>query len=210
MQLIGMLDSPYVRRTAISLSLLNIEFEHLPLSVFSTFDEFRRINPVVKAPSFVCDDGTVLMDSTLIIDYAESLAEPSRSLMPQGDERRRTLRMTGLALAACEKAVQIVYELNLRPKEKHHEPWLSRVRGQLIAAIGLLEDEVRHSAPTIDGTRLSQAGVTTAVMWRFVRMMLPEFVLASPYPTLQALSDAAERLPVFMAFPPDGPGVPSQ
>ena len=70
MQLIGMLDSPYVRRTAIALRLMGLPFEHRSLSVFSTFEQFRAINPVVKAPSLVCDDGTVLMDSTLILDYA--------------------------------------------------------------------------------------------------------------------------------------------
>ena len=80
MQLVGMLDSPYVRRAAISLRLLGVPFEHRSVSVFSTFEQFREINPVVKAPTLVCDDGTVLMDSTLIIDYAQALS--GRSLMP--------------------------------------------------------------------------------------------------------------------------------
>src|SRR4051812_24313434 len=114
MRLIGMLDSPYVRRTAIALRLLDVPFEHDPLSVFSTFDRFSRINPVVKAPSFVCDDGTVLMDSALIVDYLETLV--GRTLMPAGlAERTRALRVTGLAMAACEKIVQIVYEHHVRP-----------------------------------------------------------------------------------------------
>ena len=60
MKLIGMLDSPYVRRVAISLELYGVDFVHEPLSVFSTFSEFARINPVVKAPSLVLEDGTVL------------------------------------------------------------------------------------------------------------------------------------------------------
>jgi len=34
MQLIGMLDSPFVRRVAISLRLLDLPFEHRFLSVF--------------------------------------------------------------------------------------------------------------------------------------------------------------------------------
>jgi len=109
MRLIGMLDSPYVRRAAIALRLLDIPFEHDPLSVFRTFDQFSRINPVVKAPTLVCDDGTVLMDSGLIIDYAQALA--GRGLWPAAlAARTRALRTTGLAMAACEKIVQIVYE----------------------------------------------------------------------------------------------------
>src|SRR6266567_177884 len=81
MQLIGMLDSPYVRRVAISLQLLGLRFEHHSVSVFSTFEQFRKINPVVKAPTLICDDGTVLMDSTLMIQYAEAIAASQRTLV---------------------------------------------------------------------------------------------------------------------------------
>lgn len=42
MQLIGMLDSPYVRRVAISLQLLGVRFEHRSLSVFRTFAQFQQ------------------------------------------------------------------------------------------------------------------------------------------------------------------------
>jgi glutathione S-transferase len=44
MQLIGMLDSPYVRRVAICLKLLGLDFEHRSISVFSGFEEFRKLN----------------------------------------------------------------------------------------------------------------------------------------------------------------------
>lgn len=209
MQLIGMLDSPYVRRTAISLRLLGVPFEHRALSVFRTFEEFQRINPVVKAPSFVCDDGEVLMDSTLIIDYAEALAAP-RSLMPTGLARRQhALRVLGLALAACEKSVQIVYERNLRPPEKQHEPWLARVRGQLRGAYGELEAELARQPLAASSESISQAGVTAAVVWQFTQSMLADVVPASDHPALCAHSRAAEALPEFLAFPPDGPGVPA-
>ncbi|WP_236269837.1 glutathione S-transferase N-terminal domain-containing protein, partial [Pseudomonas lactis] len=79
MKLVGMLDSPYVRRVAVSLELYGVDFVHEPLSVFSTYAEFAQINPVVKAPTLVLDDGTVLMDSSLILDYLEALAPPTKS-----------------------------------------------------------------------------------------------------------------------------------
>ena len=147
MQLIGMLDSPYVRRVAVTLQLLGLPFTHRSVSVFRGFAQFAAINPVVKAPTLICDDGTLLMDSNLILDYAEALAEtpahPRKSLMPAGiAERQRALRVLGLALAACEKSVQIVYERGVRPAEKLHQPWVDRVTGQLLAACGALETEL--------------------------------------------------------------------
>lgn len=118
-----MLDSPYVRRVAISMKIQNIEFEHEPLSVFSTFDAFAAVNPVVKAPSFVTDDGTVSMDSNLILEYVERLAAADVTLNPPVlKDHARAQRIIGLALAACEKTVQIVYEHNLRPSENSTGP----------------------------------------------------------------------------------------
>jgi hypothetical protein len=132
MKLIGMLDSPYVRRVAISLQWLGIRFEHQSLSVFGGFEEFQRINPLVKAPTLICDDGEVLIDSSLILQYAEAMASSGRHLMPSAvGELQHALRVIGLALAACEKSVQIVYERKLRPVEKQHAPWVERVTGQL-------------------------------------------------------------------------------
>ncbi len=201
MQLIGMLDSPYVRRVAISLQRLGLRFEHRSLSVFRTFDEFSRINPVVKAPTLVCDDGEVLMDSTLILDYAEALAHP-RTLMPATlKERQQALRLIGLALAATEKSVQIVYEHGLRPPEKVHAPWLGRVTGQLLAAFGELEQALAPRTPPQRSAELDQAGVTIAVAWHFAQQMTPAEVPAERFPRLAAYSAAAEALPEFRAAP---------
>lgn len=202
MQLIGMLDSPYVRRVAVSLQLLGLPFEHRSISVFSTFEQFQAINPVVKAPTLVCDNEVVLMDSSLIIDYAESLAAPGRSLMPAGiAERQRALRVIGLALAACEKSVQIIYERKLRPAEKLHQPWVVRVTGQMLAACAALEEELARAPLSLAGGVTDQAGVSTAVTWHFIQMMVPELVPAKDFPALQRFSEQAELLPAFAAAP---------
>lgn len=202
MQLIGMLDSPYVRRVAVSLQLLELPFVHRSISVFSTFDQFHAINPVVKAPSLVCDDGTVLMDSTLILEYAESLVGSDKSLMPhKASEYLLSLRIIGLALAACDKSVQIIYEHSQRPPEKVYEPWMARVSGQLLAACQALETELARVPLAIGGARMNQAGVTTAVTWHFIQKMLPEMVPSSRFPTLQRFTIKAEELPEFAAAP---------
>jgi glutathione S-transferase len=201
MKLIGMLDSPYVRRVAISLQLLGIHFEHQSLSVFRGYPQFQTINSVVKAPTLLCDDGVVLMDSTLILQYAEALAHP-RSLLPFDLlALRRDLQLSGLALAACEKSVQIVYEQELRPVEKQHAPWLARVTEQLLAAYRLLEREFDGHPPPAGPGHLTQAGVTTAVAWHFTQAMLPKLVDPRAHPQLAAWSAHCEGLPEFRAAP---------
>ncbi|MDO8653543.1 MAG: glutathione S-transferase [Undibacterium sp.] len=204
MKLIGMLDSPYVRRVAISLQLLGLRFEHQSLSVFSTFAQFQQINPVVKAPSLICDDGEVLMDSSLILDYAEALAGTGtgKSLMPDSIvERQHALHVIGLALAACEKSVQIIYEQNLRPAEKQHAPWVERVTGQLLAAYDGLEMALARRSREGNSRTIDQAAISAAVAWHFTQATLPSFVPVGDYPQLSALSAKAEALPAFVAAP---------
>lgn len=205
MRLIGMLDSPYVRRVAISLDLLGIPFQHESISVFSTFEQFRAINPMVKAPTVVCDDGTVLMDSSLILQYVE--ASTGKSLWSRDPAvLLQEFRAVSVALAACEKSVQIVYERNLRPRAAQHEPWVARVTGQMLAAYGCLEQEVRNH-PAVFEHAGGQAAVTAAVVWEFVQSMLAPLVPAADYPRLAALSARLEQSAPFLAYPSAGPGV---
>ena len=203
MKLIGMLDSPYVRRVAISAKRLGIALEHESVSVFRHFEQFQQINPVVKAPTLVLDDGEVLMDSTLIIDYLEALAEPGRSLMPKGIEQRvRSLRLIGLALAACEKSVQLYYERNLRPAEIQYEPWVERVEGQLAAAYSALERELEKHPLKTDGS-IDQDGLTLAVAWSFTNLVVPDQVAAAQCPRIAAFTEYAEGLEAFVSTPID-------
>jgi glutathione S-transferase len=198
MRLVGMLDSPYVRRTAIALRLLGIPFRHEPLSVFSTFEQFSRINPVVKAPTLVCDDGLVLLDSGLIIDYAETLA--GRSLWPADlASRARALRVAGLALAACEKVMQIVYEHQLRPSV--HAPWWERVHTQLMAALTALDGELARHPIAADEKTLQQDGLCAAIAWRFMQIKLATPIADVRCPALAAFSARVEALPSFAQTP---------
>lgn len=205
MQLIGMLDSPFVRRVAVSLAVWELPFTHRSVSVLRAFDSFRAINPVVKAPSLITDDGTLLMESSLILDHLEWGLAPEKRLMPQeGLARLAALHGLGLALAAAEKTVQIVYETSLRPADKRHEPWLDRVSGQLRAAYAGLESMLAASpGPWALGERLTQLDVTAAIAWRFTQSEAESVVPAATCPALAALAARAEALPAFRAWPPE-------
>ncbi|KVV57872.1 glutathione S-transferase [Burkholderia territorii] len=209
MKLIGMLDSPFVRRAAISAKLLDLPFEHESISVFRQFDQFQTFNPVVKAPTLVTDDGATLIDSSLIVDYLDHCVAPERRLLPDAaDARLRTLVPVGFALAAAEKTVQVVYEHALRPAEKQHAPWLERVLGQIEAAYGELEPLVAAANGWLGGARLLQSDVTVAVAWRFTQFMTADYpalarIDPARYPALAAHSARAEALPAFVETPLD-------
>jgi glutathione S-transferase len=205
MQLIGYMDSPFVRRVAISMQFLEIEYEHRELSIFRDFEEFSTINPMVKVPTMVLDDGQVLGDSNLIIDYLVTQLA-GRSLMP-ADEKQylAALQHTGVALVAMEKVAQLVYESSQRPEELQYQPWVARLEQQLKGATDLMELAVSSAMDTdskwLCGEKLCSADISIAVAWRF--MMHIDRVRLKPedYPALVAFSARAEELPEFMACP---------
>ncbi|HSD37482.1 MAG TPA: glutathione S-transferase family protein [Rhodocyclaceae bacterium] len=204
MQIVGMLDSPFVRRVAISAAMTGLDFEHRSISILRQMDQFRTISPLFKVPVLVCDDGEVLNDSGLILDYLESLTASDKRLMPiEPAARRRAMQLIGITLIACEKTVQHLYETPLRPTDKQYEPWLARVRAQLEEAWGLLEPLAAAASPWLLGATLTQADITLAVAWRFNQYAQPGLSDAARYPALAAFSARAETLPEFIAYPVD-------
>jgi glutathione S-transferase len=198
MQLIGMLDSPYVRRVAVALIAANVPFEHRPISLFRHIDEFSRINPLLKAPTLVADDGTVLIDSTLILDYLLATYPAMSALTPANRaDRPRALRLAGLALAVMEKAVQRHYERALRPTEKLHQPWVDRIEGQLHAGLAALDRELPEAGWISGG--LGLADIAAACAYGFVTGMIGDVVDVGSYRNLAGFSARAEALPAFRA-----------
>ncbi|WP_375461273.1 glutathione S-transferase family protein [uncultured Enterovirga sp.] len=200
MILVGMLDSPYVRRAAVTGTLLGLDVEHRSVSVFRHMDAFRAINPLIKAPSLVCDDGVVISESLLIIQHFEDLA--GRSLRPDNPAARRfDLSLTGIGIVAADKAVAVEYERK-RPEAQRYGPWQERILAQLHTALDLLNQaawngDLRH------GPELKPAEIAAAVAWGFSRFVIPEHVDEGRWPALAAQAKACEQLDVFKAWPID-------
>lgn len=205
MQLIGMLDSPYVRRVAIGATLMGLDFEHRSISVLRQIEQYRAINPLIKAPTLVCDDGGILMDSNLILAWLESRVDPAQRLWPtQGEAYRQALHLSGIALVACEKTVQHLYETQLRPEAFQYGTWLSRIRSQLADAWGLLDAACAQRRTTwLCGDTLSQTDIDVTVAWGFNQFAQPGLSDAAQTPALTAFAAQAEALPAFLAYPVD-------
>jgi glutathione S-transferase len=202
MQLIGMLDSPYVRRVAIALIVAKVPFTHRPISLFRHIDEFSKINPLLKAPTLLTDDGAALMDSNVILDYLAGIDSRVAALTPStAPERLRALRATGLALTVMEKAVQRHYERMLRPAEKRHEAWVDRVMGQLTAGLNALNAELPKSG-WISG-ELGLGDISTVCAFGFTQGVVADLVETSRYHNLGEFCARAEALASFRAAPPE-------
>src|SRR5882672_6324839 len=116
MILVGQYDSPFVRRLAITLQLYDLPFQRNPISVFGDAAEMARINPLVRIPSLVLDDGEVLVESGAVLDYLDERVGPQRALTPRaGAERRHVLQVMAVATGTIDKCGAAVYERHFHP-----------------------------------------------------------------------------------------------
>lgn len=210
MKLIGRNLSPYTRRVAVAMTLLDVPHSREYLSVTADPDRGLELNPVGRVPVLELEDGERLIESAAILDYLMDLVGPAKSLVPaHGKARRDCIQLMAIGSGVLDKAVNAVYEVRRRPAEKVHEPWRQHLLRQASGGLAALDTQAAMPKPN-DGTwllgeQLSLADVTAAVTVSFLRVMVPELVTDGLYPALYALTEKAEAMPAFRAHPLETP-----
>jgi glutathione S-transferase len=212
MILVGQYDSPYVRRCAIALHLLDLPFARDTRSVFADADTMRTINPVGRIPSLILDDGEVVIDSGAILDHLDHQVGPARALLPPaGRDRRTALFMTMLASGTTDKMGAVVYERTLRPADKQHPPWLERCTTQVESGLAGLEERLDPAGGWVVGDRPMQPDITIGCMLYYLRDRARDLFPAGRYPRLARFAARCDALPAFVATAPSAdeamPGV---
>jgi len=199
MILIGMFDSPFVRRVAVSMNLLKIPFEHRNWSVGKDFELIRQFNPLGRVPCLVQTHGDTLIESSAILDFLDESVDSSRALLPRfGDARREALRIIAVATGAGEKGVTQVYESAFRPPEKRYRPWVERCHTQMHAGLAELDRlcQVR-GGPWLLGNQITQADITVTCVYTFLSDALALNREGAAYPALAAVVAQCEAMSEF-------------
>ena len=197
MKIIGLLDSPFVRRVCVTAALYGITIERRDLSVYGDEAELREFNSLLTAPVAILRDGEILVDSAAIIDYLdEQFGRDEALIATSGSERRRTLQGVAIAQFACEKIGQLWREVSYRPTSLTFEPIVDRMGQQISRAFAQLEDNYLEShrlAPT-------HAEVFIAIAFRFAQHYVPALVPADKHPRIVSTSAMLEATEPFRTF----------
>ncbi len=171
-------------------------FQRKVISVFKDFDAMLEFNPLGKVPALETDEGSILVDSRIIIDYLEGLAEDERKLIPINlKERQAVLQIEAIALGLAETSVELRIELYRKNPTAHDPNWISRLERQICSALTWLENS--NPSPWLCGSGLSLPDVTTAVAYTYLKQKLPDFVPPNKYPCLDKLWEQCEALSEF-------------
>jgi glutathione S-transferase len=197
--LVGQLDSPYVRRVAVSAAVLGIGFELRPWSVGKDQAQLRTVNPAGRVPAWIDADGAVFTESAQIVDHLDDIAGTDPLLPADPALRREVRQWLGLVAGVLDKGIAIVTERIFQPAAMHGSPWTTRCRDQLDGALVQLEHRCagRAGQPWLVGASITQADIAFACALTYLRDALPlDF---GGFPALAARRALIEGLPEFAA-----------
>ena len=198
MILVGQYDSPFVRRVAVSLHHYHMPFTRKPLSVFGDKKEVQTINPLLRVPILILEDGETLIDSNAIIDHLDHVAGPARALTPHnGPERRKVLQVCAVSTGISDKVVSLFFERTFHDAKQVSKNLDERLSSQIATSLAWLES--RCGSPWFFDGKMTQADVTVGCVLSHVKLRLPEFFPADKYPKLHAISRHCEMREEFDA-----------
>jgi glutathione S-transferase len=117
--------SPFGRKVKIAASLLNLSdrIQIVDADTMNPEDTLRQQNPLGKIPILVLENGEMLYDSRVIVEYLDHLAGGGR-LIPTGFDRFAILREQALADGIMDAALLQMYEIRFRSEDRREPQWV--------------------------------------------------------------------------------------
>lgn len=191
--------SPFVRKVRIAANILGLDGRITvePADTVNPADTVRQQNPLGKIPALVLDDGMVLFDSRVILEYLDHLAGGGRIVPTEAAARFAALRLQALADGLMDASILLIYEGRWRDPAKHEPKWVEHQAGKVARTLASLE----AAPPALDTPpTVGQIALACALGYQDFRF---QGTWRKDHPRLVAYLDAfAAAVPAFAATKP--------
>jgi glutathione S-transferase len=119
--------SPFARKVriaAIELGLIDkIEFVPTTVAPAQPNDEYSKITPLKKLPVLILDNGDVILDSYVIVEYLDELAGGGKLIPASGPDRWRVKSDHSMLQGMLDSMLLCRYERMVRSPELKWQGW---------------------------------------------------------------------------------------
>ena len=195
MKLIGANASPFVRKVRVVMAEKRLDFQLVLENPWDSATRVPEYNPLGKIPTLVMDDGGAVFDSSVIVEYLDTIT-PVNKLIPASGRARVEVRCwEALGDGICDAAILARLEAN-RPKGEQSPDWIKRqlqkVDLALAAAARGLGDK-----PWCSGTSYCLADIAVGIALGYLDFRFPQLDWRSPHANLAKLADKLAKRPSF-------------
>ncbi|MBA5690238.1 glutathione S-transferase family protein [Rugamonas apoptosis] len=196
MKLIGSLASPYVRKVRVVLAEKKLDYQFELENVWASETTIQKLNPLGKVPSLIMEDGTVMIDSRVMVEYLDTLTPVCKLLPPNGRERADIKCWEALADGVLDAGVLVRLERTLRPPEQQSEDWIARQLRKVELGLASMADKLGEQAYCA-GIHYSLADVAVGCALGWFSFRFPEIDWRGAHPNLARLHDKLAERPSF-------------
>ena len=201
MKLIIAKPSPFARKVRIGLHEKRMEFEELVDLPWNPGAIVSDINPLGKVPVLIPDDGNAIYDSSVIIEYLETLSNEPKLIPTEPIRRVRVRQIEALADGIADAAVLIILEKH-RVKMVQSIDWIARQQTKIDAGITALAEYLGGSL-LFDDDKFSVADIATTCTLGYLDLRFPDYKWRDNATNLAALSASMEKRMSFRATKPE-------
>jgi glutathione S-transferase len=195
--------SPFARKVriaAIELGLIDkIEFVPATAVPGQPNDEYSRINPVKRLPALILDNGDVILDSYVIVEYLDELAGGGKLIPASGALKWRVKSDHSLLQGMLDSMLLCRYEKIARPEPLRWQAWADDHWNRAWSGMARFEKQTEMlSRPSLD---IAQIALTCVLGYADLRFA--DCGWRKAYPKLDAFHEKMLTRPsVKVSLPP--------
>ncbi|NOX94824.1 MAG: hypothetical protein GXP04_06910 [Alphaproteobacteria bacterium] len=175
--------SPFVRTVLVVLDhhclLASVETVSLDLFCGGDRQQLLMKNPVGKIPALELDDGEVIFDSSVIVDYIDEIGHGAGLFDSKALSPHRLRTFYALSNGMMDAAVSSVMEVLQRSEELQSEKWLARWEESIMTSVR----QISICLPQIRDTGLMPE-LSFVVALDYLNFRLPHIEWQAKYPKL--------------------------
>ena len=196
MKLLGSLASPYVRKVRVVLAEKKLDYEFILEDVWSPETTIALSNPLGKVPCLVMEDGGAMFDSSVIVEYLDTMSPVGKLIPIPGRERASIKCWEALADGVLDAGILVRLERTQRAPEQQSDVWAERQLGKVREGVAAMSSALgEHSF--CSGKQFSLADVAVGCALGWLAFRFPEISWAEDHPNLARLFEKLSERPSF-------------
>jgi len=193
--------SPFARKVRVALREKNLAFEEIVENPWATGTTVPGTNPLGKVPALILDDGRVVYDSKVIVEYLETLGRRPQLIPADPELRIAHKQIEALADGVCDAVVLVVLERS-RPADLQSGDWIGRQTRKIEAGTAEIA-RLAGADEWLTASGFGLADIAAGCALGYLDLRFPEFDWRSRHPALAPYFARLEARPSFTATRPE-------